>query len=213
MRYVISGLMFLNLTACLQSQSQSDTEGAPVSQPIQNMLTKEGCTVTKVKGVISVSCSDGSTASADTTPPPPGLSVKDANQAYANLRLITVGQGFNIMLNTDTGNILFYGSNGIIIGLSMIYFEAANCAGSMWTNYGVQGIGNVILPNETNSSAFSGFTVGLKITGKTSYSYLDANGCHNSTQVQGGASWYNVNAVQFNEHVPNQFALPLTIGQ
>lgn len=97
----------------------------------QSMLLPVNCKITKVKKIVAISCSDGTStavAAPQVAEAPPTVHVKDANGVeYKNLIMLgTTGDVGHSLLNKTSGHVLFYSGSGTVTPLYASYYESNN---------------------------------------------------------------------------------------
>lgn len=208
MKYLTLILTVL-LIGCLDQKPASDKGSAAPIVP-RTMLDAQGCTLSKNGGAVTISCSDGSSASFNSVPA--NLHVREANNTD-HPNLIHTGDHTHYY-NTDTGHIVGYYKDLSIESVTSIQFEGANCTGNMWTYLFDPAFGNQILANKSGFSSSTGFIViaNPKPT-QTFNSYWQASdsSCTNLTQSPGDAPFYvQVNGIQM-DNVPMNLTGPLVL--
>lgn len=96
----------------------------------KNLLQSQGCTATKSKGKLSITCTDGSKADFG----PSAVHIKDGGGVeYNNLvYLNTVGSGLPALHNVTSGHVLRYDSVGNLTSAPRTFYESANCTGTAY---------------------------------------------------------------------------------
>jgi hypothetical protein len=176
----------------------------------RQMVQTQGCTLSKTKGVVSIHCSDGSSASGDIS----SLHVQDANGSdLSNIVFLSNYASFNLVVyNKTSGNVLAYDADGARVKISRVFFDSDNCFGNAYASIQTVLIKNTVLVNDnawpTNTSAF-------KVIGSTGNSNVSVR-----SQYQNGAcSAYTasvnrlarIDVASFDSNDPLTIAQPLSI--
>lgn len=154
-------IVSLLIVGC-KEQAAMDAEAAPDGR---TQLQSHGCSISKRKGVMSITCADGSSASSA----PAAVHIKAGNGAeYSNLLVIGFYDAMPMVMNTESGNVLSYDGAGNISTISATLFDGINCTGNA---YALQSSSGVVKNRVFgNNQAWPGGAQGLRVIGHSAIS-------------------------------------------
>lgn len=203
------GALFF-LTACEevpQEPSGEKSQRPPVDA--QNQLQAQGCTATKSRGRLSITCADGSSASFGAS----AYHIKDGGGVeFTNMLFIgNYGAVAPTLLNQDSGNVLSYGVTGDITKITRTFYAAANCVGTAYAYPPDTVIKNKVMLND---GAWPGGSPALRIIGYEKnalpfVSKFEAGACVPAAGSGAGAAI--VAATTFGATDPMSITLPLEV--
>ena len=115
-------LISLLCTGCKEIAKSDSESKAPA------MINSQGCSVSKSRGVLSVTCADGTSASTAA----PSVHIKSGAADYPNLVVIGISTTFPAVLNTTSGNVLTYDGDGNKSVATQTFFDGPACTGNAY---------------------------------------------------------------------------------
>jgi hypothetical protein len=200
----------LALTACKEQESTDQDSKNPKGGPPQQMVATQGCSLSKTKGVVSIHCADGSSASGDLST----LHVQDANGAdLSNITFLTNYASFNLVVfNKTSGNVLAYDGDGARVKITKVLFDADNCFGNAYAAPSTVIIKNTVLSND---SAWPTNTQAFKIIGASGNTYINIRSYYQAGVCTALISPLNrlarIEPTSFDSSDPLTIAQPLTV--
>ncbi len=182
--------------------------------PTKSLLQTQGCTVTKLKGDLSVDCSDGSAASAQAGT----LHVKDGNGQElptGHIFVAMFGTSFPVLLNSVSGHILMFDISGKLPSIDATNWDGLNCTGNAYASTTILGL---VLKNKlfTDSNAWPGGAQVLVLSGSgpsavTIQSTFRGGSCSNAPGGGTNADFLPVRQASFDATDVQTLAQPLEL--
>jgi hypothetical protein len=202
-----SGALLMMLLASGCKQPTSDPADSSPRAPAAPLIQSQGCTVSKFRGRVTVSCADGSRAEGDVG----AWTLRDRNGVNLTDLVFLDTNGFrSTVLNKVSGHVLSYNGDGSIHTISRTFYEFDNCQGTIFTAQYDQVLKNKV---SRNNNAYPG-SGALRITGflpgALNMRSMYENGvCVSYTGMTTGFAI--VEPAEFASSDPQSLALPLEV--
>jgi len=197
------------LSGCEEVPIEGAEQGSSPIKDSRTQLQAQGCTATKSRGRLSITCADGSTASFGSS----AYHIKDGGGVeHADLLFIgNFGAVAPTVLNQASGNVLSYDSSGNITKITRTYFDGPSCTGTPYAYPPDSVVKNKVMLND---NAWPGGAVALKIVGfqgasVNMQSKFESGACTAFPNPVSGMSI--VSATTFHATDPLTLTLPLEV--
>lgn len=196
------------LTACKEEQQPKGSVNSGPGKSPQSMIQVNGCTVSKTRGVVSVTCGDGSSSTLNMPASP--YYPKDANgTSYPSLLYVDTYLGYYRFYNQNTDNIVVYSAQtGAAGAITQVFFGGPNCTGSMYENTFYSAFGNELINNGSGWNNIAAFKLGTFETTTTVESYWQNGRCTNQTT---SSSFTSMIASSMDSGIPANMTSPVSL--
>lgn len=205
-------LLLLSLLCLSACEAPEDSVGSGTTKgpkgPPMTAIQANGCAVSKSRGILTILCADGSSATSSV----PALQVKDGNGVLLDgfVFMSSFGSSATVLLNKTSGHILSYDNAGSVSKYSRVFFDQANCFGRGFVYSSEFTLKNKVM---LNNNAWPTNTQALKIvgfsTGRALLSQYQNGVC--SASVGTTDKYAEVEAADFDVTDPLTLTLPLEL--